>query len=139
MLRLLTALLLIVACLGSSGCDSDQSSQNTPSPSYSFVPGVPPWVKTEADLIVYRCGPPDHVLDTSWDNPRPLIVSRIVTYRKAHLKIFYVPSDPVNQPPPYHWKMMGLMDSRTNHPIAVGPEMEGALQKRLPCVLNNPK
>ena len=128
---------VIMVCIGILGCDSGNTSQSTPSQTDSLGRQVPAWVHDDADLLVYRCGQPDRVLDTSEDDPRPLIPSRILTYRKAHLKIAYVPSDPADQPPPYHWKLMGLIDTRANHAIEAS-ELRSTLEKRLPCMLKNP-
>jgi hypothetical protein len=129
---------VIMVCIGILGCDSGNTSQSTPSQRDSLGRQVPAWVHDDADLLVYRCGQPDRVLDTSEDDPRPLISSRILTYRKAHLKIAYLPSDSADQPPPYHWKLMGVIDTRNNTAVRAS-DLHNTLQRRLPCMLNNPK
>jgi hypothetical protein len=138
MLKLLTCSVFGLGCLVLTGCDSTPSQPAPSTSGDSLGRQVPAWVTNDADLLLYRCGQPDKVLDTSEDDPRPLIPSRILTYRKAHLKIAYVPSDPADQPPPYHWKLMGLIDPRTNHAIDAS-ELRSTLEKRLPCMLKNPQ
>jgi hypothetical protein len=136
MLKSLIFLCLPLVCLGVSGCDDSTPTQTQAASSHadSLGRGVPSSVTNDAELLVYRCGEPDQVLDTSYDDPRPLIVSRIVTYKKAHLRIMYVPHDPVDQPPPYHWKLMGFVDTRTKKGIDPD-EWQYVLQQRLPCLL----
>jgi hypothetical protein len=123
--------------LGIVGCDSTPTPLATSGHTDSIGRQVPSWVKNDADLLVYRCGQPDTEIDTSLDNPRPPIPSRLLTYRKAHLRFLYVPHDGVDQPPPYHWKFMGIVDTR-NHK-GIGPDdMQSTLQRQLPCMLKNP-
>ena len=138
MLRLAFVGLVVIGSIGLAGCDSGPVTENAPTHTDSLGRAVPTWVHNDADLLVYRCGQPDRILDTSEDDPRPLIPTRILTYRKAHLKIAYVPSDSVDQAPPYHWKLMGLIDTRTNHAIDAS-ELRSTLEKRLPCMLRNPQ
>lgn len=128
---------LALACLGVIGCDPAPTQPATPAHADSLGRGVPSWVENDADLLAFRCGRPDTDLDTSLDNPRPPIPSRLMTYRKAHLRFFYVPHDQVDLPPPYHWKFMGIVDTSTHK--AIDPhDMQSTLQQRLPCMLKNP-
>jgi hypothetical protein len=135
--KLLIGCFATLCWIGASGCDSTP----TPTPSaHTDSQGreVPAWVTNDAELLVYRCGPPDKVLDTSEDDPRPPIPSRILTYRKAHLKIAYIPTGQMGEPPLYHWKLMGLIDTRTNTAVRAD-ELQSTLQRRLPCMLSDPK
>lgn len=127
-----------MGCICLCACNSGPVPQNASTQTDSLGRAVPASVHNDADLLVYRCGQPDKVLDTSDDNPRPPIPSRILTYRKAHLKIAYLPSEPIGQPPPYHWKVIGMIDTRTNHAIEAS-KMQTTLEKRLPCALRNPQ
>jgi hypothetical protein len=138
MLKRLFVGLLTVVSIGLPGCDSGPVTQSAASHTDSLGRTVPAWVQNDADLLVYRCGQPDRDSDTSEDDPRPLIPSRILTYRNAHLDIMYIPHDPVGQPPPYHWKFMGLADTRTHQ--AIDPsQLRPTLARRLPCMLQNPQ
>ena len=120
------------------GCDSNPTPAASPAHTDSQGRPMPASVTNDSELLIYRCGTPDTVLDTSEDNPRPPIPSRLLTYRKARLKLVYIPSDPIDKPPPYHWKFMGVIDTRTNN--AVTPDqLQSTLQHRLPCMLTNPK
>lgn len=133
--KLLVGLFIVFVCLGMNGCDSAPAPANA---SDSLGRSVPASVTNDAELLVYRCGKPDKVLDTSEDDPRPPIPSRIMTYQKAHLKIAYIPGGPFDQPPPYHWKIMGVIDTRTNTAVSAD-KLQSTLQSRLPCMLANPK
>lgn len=135
--RALAGCLFALAVLCLAGCDSAPQAGGS-AHTDSLGRQVPAWVHNDADLAVYRCGQPDAVLDTSYDDPRPPIPSRLVTYRKARLKFAYVPTDPIGNPPPYHWKMMGVIDTRTNRAIGAD-NLEAVLHARLPCMLSNPK
>lgn len=133
--KLLVGLFIVFVCLGMNGCDSTPAPANATD---SLGRNVPESVTNDAELLVYRCGKPDKVLDTSEDDPRPPIPSRILTYRKAHLRFAYIPEGEFDKPPPYHWKLMGVIDTHTN--TAVTPdELKNTLQSRLPCLLANPK
>jgi len=137
MFRSVAVGLLTIGCAGLLGCDNSPSS-SAPVGTDSSGRTVAASVHNDADLLVYRCGKPDRVLDSSQDVPRPPIPSRILTYRKAHLRFAYVPSGPVGQPPPYHWKLMGVIDTRTNEAIG-DSELQTVLNERLPCLLENPQ
>ena len=99
---------------------------------------LPAGVTNDSDLLIYRCGTPTKVLDTSEDDPRPPIVTRVLTYQKAHLRFVYVPKETVDNPPTYTWKLMGLIDTKTNQGITPG-DMQRVLSRRLPCMLANQK
>jgi hypothetical protein len=127
---------VVIVCITIAGCGPTQptSSGVTDSSGKS----VPAWVQDDSDLLLYRCGKPDAVLDTSQDDPRPPIPSRLLTYSKAHLRIAYVPREGMEVPPPYHWKIMGVIDLRNNHAVKAD-DLNATLQKRLPCMLKNPE
>lgn len=92
-------------------------------------PGPVPTPRDDADLLISRCGPPDIDDTTAFDNPRPPIPTRIIKYRRAKLRIAFYPGDArVGDPPPYRWKLLGVVDERTEKAIQL-PE---AVQ-RLPC------
>ncbi len=97
---------------------------------------IPTSVTNDSELLIYRCGSPDVVLDTSEDDPRPLIPTRTLTYRKAHLKVTFTSNAPMSDPPPYRWKLFGLIDTRTNKAIAAS-DLQTALQERMPCMIGS--
>lgn len=135
MARMTLGLFVVIICMALSGCEPTSSA---PAHNDSQGQPQPASVTNDAELLVYRCGTPDVILDTSYDNPRPPIPSRILTYRKAHLKIAYLPDAPMGDPPPYHWKILGVIDTRNNKAISAS-DLQSTLQQRLPCMLSNPK
>lgn len=127
-------LVAVLICIAISGCEL------TPVPSvHNDTEGrpLPASVANDVELLVDRCGTSNVVLDRSVDNPRPPIPTRILTYRKAHLKVAYFPDAPMGSPPPYHWKLMGLIDTRTNEAVSAR-DLKITLQRQLPCMLANP-
>jgi len=90
----------------------------------------------DAELLISRCGKPNRDDSTENDNPRPPIVTRIIEYRKAHLKYAFVPGggSKVGDPPPYKWKSIGVVDTRTNKAIPAA-QLRDVLSKQLLCAL----
>lgn len=95
---------------------------------------VPATVTNDADLLVFRCGKPDVDDSTQNDNPRPAIVTRSIEYRKSRLRVLFVPGGDAKpgDPPPYKWKLFGIVDTRTKRPMRID-----AAVKRLPCWTGN--
>ncbi len=108
------------------GCDT----------SSNVTPAAP--VKNAAELLVDRCGKPDIDDSTAYDNPRPPIPSRLITYKKAHLMFGYIPGGDarIGDPPPYSWTLLGVSDTRTKKAIPAA-QMKAVLTSRLPCALGN--
>jgi len=78
------------------------------------VAEVVPDPKDDLELLVLRYGKPDEDDSTAYDNPRPPIPSRWVTYRKEHLQAAFIPrGGKVGDPPPYSWRLVGFTDPRT--------------------------
>src|SRR5262249_46741156 len=44
----------------------------------------------DAERLISICGSPDVDDSTAYDNPRPPIPTRLMTYKKAHLKFVYI-------------------------------------------------
>lgn len=90
----------------------------------------------DADSLISRCGKPDVDDSTDYDNPRPPIPSRMLTYSKAHMMFAYVPGGDakIGDPPPYQWKAFGVIDTRTKQAIDT-LHLREVLTKRLPCAL----
>ena len=93
-------------------------------------------VTNDAELLLDRCGSPDVDWATDRDEPRPLIPSRFITYRKPHLRFGYVPNGDSNiADPPYKWKLIGVVDTMTNKAVNAD-NLKAILARRLPCYLN---
>ena len=97
---------------------------------------VPASASNDAELLLSRCGAPSKDDSTEYDNPRPPMVSRIITYQKAHLKFLYIPGGDakIGDPPPYSWKLIGITDSRTDAPIE---DVKTVLPTRMPCAVGH--
>lgn len=111
------------------------SGSNTAIQTASASQSAPLPARDDAAWILNHCGRPNRDLDTGGFEPAPIIPERVLTYGKAHLKIAYVAADARGQDPPYHyhWTLMGLVDTRTNHAIDVS-QMQSTLRERLPCL-----
>jgi hypothetical protein len=123
------AVVVIVAFLSTF----NQTSAPT-TPTDSLGRSVPASVTNDAELLLFRCGKPDNDESTESDVPRPPIVTRFITYKKAHLKFAYMPGgeSKVGDPPPYKWKLIGLIDTKNNQAV-IASNLEATLEKRLPC------
>lgn len=67
------------------------------------------------DSVIAKYGKPDRVDSTEYDRPRPLIVTRMLEYRKERVRFVFFPGASVGSPPPYRsWKLMGIQDTRDN-------------------------
>jgi hypothetical protein len=138
MKRLVMALAMALVCIADIGCDSGSASPARIEQTDAFGRTLPALLSNDPNILVNRCGKPDEILDTSFDDPRPPIPSRILTYRRAHLRIAYVSADPIGQPPPYHWKLIGIVDTRTNRAVHSN-DFVSTFKRQLPCMLANPK
>ena len=136
MLALLFILPIIVAFMMAFG--GVNTGGDTAEHTDSVGRTVPASITNDADLLVYRCGKPNKDDSTAYDNPRPPIPTRLITYSKAHLMFAYFPGGEVKlgDPPPYSWKLLGIKDTRTNSPIKAG-QLKSTLSRRLPCALGN--
>lgn len=66
----------------------------------------------EVSLLLSRCAPPSTDVSTAYDNPRPPLVTRILTWRDQNLRLVYTPKGAVvGQGPPYAgWTLLFLFD-----------------------------
>ena len=74
---------------------------------------VPQGVSDDVGLLISRCGKPSLDDSTAYDHPRPPIVTRWVEYRKQNVHVVFVADAPLNTPPPYRWKFMGIQSIRS--------------------------
>jgi hypothetical protein len=73
-----------------------------------------------ASEFIQKYGRPDSDDNTADDDPRPLMVSRIMVYQAADVRVICVPDAPRGDtPPPYNdWKIMGFVDTKTETAIS---------------------
>jgi len=123
------AILLILVLAAVFGTDEHSASLSNTSL-------VPPSVTNDAELLLFRCGAADIDDSTEDDNPRPPIPTRMITYKKAHLRFAYVPGGDsrVGDPPPYKWKFVGIVDTQIEKAVTA-KTLESVLRNRLPCDL----
>lgn len=71
------------------------------------------------EQLVAKYGKPDRTESSEYENPRPPLVTRILTYKKSNVKIVLLAGGKVGAPPPYkQWHLMGFIDSKTNERIS---------------------
>src|ERR1700674_237373 len=101
-------------------------SQRTPSTSERAVspPAVSaPVPKTrfmDSDFAALKAkyGQPDEDDSTAYDNPRPPLVTRWLTYNKERLRFMFLADGKVGDPPPYsRWIFFGSIDERSKEPL----------------------
>lgn len=131
MYKLLSVLLLALPY----GCGSSLSSNATPVNSASVTQGASSkTVHNDPDSIIHHCGRPDHMSDGSafqpGNEPGAPILSRSLTYSKAHLQLTYISADSSGK----NWDLSGLIDTQTNQALD-STDTQATLAKRLPCVV----
>jgi len=70
--------------------------------------------------FVARYGEPDEDRTSAYDNPRPLIPSRILTYKSERVRALYVPKNAEGNPKSWLWKLAGFTDPVAE--VAITPE-----------------
>jgi hypothetical protein len=93
-------------------------------------PGPSSTIGDDAELIISRCGKPDIDDSTAYDNPRPLVPTRLLEYKEQSIRFSFIPggNTSANDPPPYHWKILGTQDTVTDEPLDVA-----IAKRRMPC------
>ena len=85
------------------------STAPTPIPAtVSTVNGVS--IDNEADMLVSRCGPPSKDKSSEYAQPRPLVPTRIIEYRKSRLRFMFKLLG-VRQ----IWQLVGITDMSRGH------------------------
>jgi hypothetical protein len=71
------------------------------------------------EALRLRFGNADAQTTTAWDNPRPPLVTRTMTFNRHRLKVVMIADAPAGAPPPYkRWLLTGLLDPLTNEPLS---------------------
>ncbi len=85
----------------------------------------------QAVALIRRCGQPSRDVSTAYNNPRPPIPFRVISYGSQHLEFAFVPGGgaKIGDPPPYVWKLSGILDTTTNQRITPAQAAE-----RMACV-----
>ena len=91
-------------------------------------------IRNDIDVLLDRCGRPDRITKIGGFEPGPLVPQRIMTYKRAHLRLAYVDADPVGHAPPFDWMLSTAFDTRTNRPLDLN-----TVQERLPCLAEKPR
>lgn len=90
-----------------------------------------------ADFTV-KFGKPDRVVSTEYDKPRPPVVTRLLEYKRAGVRIALLANAPVGSPPPYpSWRLMGYQDMASKEVIQQ-PEAERRLGNAKPTKVVKP-
>jgi len=74
----------------------------------------------DLENIISKYGRPDTYDSTEYDNPRPPIVTKWISYKKQGVTFFFVPDAKLGDAPPYKgWKLMGATDPILNKALSV--------------------
>jgi hypothetical protein len=69
--------------------------------------------------ITAKYGKPDRIQSTEYDKPRPPFVTRMLEYKKEHVRFIFLPTAQIGSPPPYSsWYLLGTQDPRDNSVIS---------------------
>jgi hypothetical protein len=79
---------------------------------------------SDLDDLIASCGDPDTDESSENEKPRPLIVTRILTFTKERVRVAYVPDVPrADVPPPYsEWNLVLVMDPTLQAKAAITAE-----------------
>ena len=95
------------------------SSPSKDSASTKPIESAQPVPHDDLSLLEQKYGAPDIDDSTEHDNPRPPIVSRLITYKKEHVRAAYIPDAQEGADPPYaNWKFIGFQDPRNNEVLS---------------------
>jgi hypothetical protein len=65
------------------------------------------------ESFIAKFGPPDAIETTENDNPRPIFVSKLLTYKRERVQfIFVADAKPGTSPPYQKWLLMGAIDTK---------------------------
>lgn len=78
-----------------------------------------------------KYGKPDEDDSTEYDDPRPPVVTRLLSYHKEQLTIWFAPDAKVGAPPPYKGWRLTLFQDEVSKKYLSQDEAEKRLQKRL--------
>ena len=82
-------------------------------------------IPDEAAMFIAVYGPPTEELNTENDTPRPLVVTRMLTYLPENVRAIFVPFGSFGARPPYSgWKFVGTQDAISNASLDPGAAAE---------------
>ncbi len=89
----------------------------------------------DAELLIARCGQPSSDISSEHENPRPLIPSRIIEYRKQRLRFTFVPGGNTrpSDSPPNQWKLVGITEMTAANPSHARVVSPSEAVRRMPC------
>lgn len=82
----------------------------------------------QVEALISRCGMPSKDESSENENPRPIIMTRILDYRKANVRFIFFPDSAPDSPPPYRWKLSLMSDLKGKGLTAKD------VRRRLPCM-----
>jgi hypothetical protein len=88
----------------------------------------------QAELILSRCGKPTRDASTAHEQPRPPVPSRVIEYADQKLRFLLAPAEGIklDDPPPYPWQLIGVMDMESPDEKGRAVELPEA-KARMPC------
>jgi hypothetical protein len=71
--------------------------------------------RIDVDKLYAKYGKPDIDRSSENERPRPPLVTRMLTYKKARVRFALLADGPVGSPPPYRaWLFIGVQDPKTD-------------------------
>ncbi|MBB5610392.1 MULTISPECIES: hypothetical protein [unclassified Janthinobacterium] len=85
----------------------------------------------QPDEVIAKYGKPDSVRSSEYEKPRPPLVTKMLEYKKEHVRVTLLAGGKVGNPPPYKsWHLIGYQDPRDNS-VITKEEAEKRLLGRL--------
>lgn len=85
----------------------------------------------QPDQIISIYGKPDKIKSSEYDDPRPPLVTRMLEYKKEHVRFTFLSSEPIGKIPPHDdWLLIGTQDPSNNSVISIDVAKQ-RMEKRL--------
>ena len=86
----------------------------------------------ETENFIAKYGVPDRDDSNQYQSPRPLMITRVLTYEEENIRVVCIPRAEKGAAPPYKaWKLMIFQDTRDNALLTSSLVAE-RLSKRMP-------
>lgn len=130
-----TALIIVVLLIIAFNKSTENIQGDSNSPSASTEAPAQSIYTDDADRLIARCAKPSLDDSTAYGKPRPPIPSRWIEYNQQKLRFMFIPGAgaKLEDPPPYHWKLIGITDMTARDPSQATVVMPHEAVERMPC------
>ena len=85
------------------------------------------------ESFMAKFGPPDAIETTENDHPRPIFITKLLTYKKERVQFIFVADAKPGTPPPYQkWLLMGAIDTQKKTSLDPDAALNRLARRRRP-------